>query len=93
MNLPDRDWLARLQEFTGSTGPALKPGGSLALLHQADPASLLRVDVFVLIDGHGDQVLGLRKEEKQKQKAQGKGETWYEPFGLEIETLSECDHI
>ena len=29
-------------------------------------------------DGHGDQVLKLRKEEKQKQKqkARGKGETW-----------------
>ena len=26
-------------------------------------------------DGHGDQVLGLRKEEREKQKAQGKGET------------------
>ena len=25
-------------------------------------------------DGHGDQVLGLRKEEREKQKAQGKGD-------------------
>ena len=26
-------------------------------------------------DGHGDQVLGLEKKERGKQKAQGKGET------------------
>ena len=42
---------------------------------------------------HGDdQVFGLRKEEREK-KAQGKGEIWYELFGLVIKTLSECDHI
>ena len=27
------------------------------------------------VDGPGDQVLGLGKEEREKQKAQGKGET------------------
>ena len=40
------DWHV-LAKFTGSTGPALKPSGSLALLHQADPFDLLRVDIFV----------------------------------------------
>ena len=35
-------------------------------------------------NGHGDQVLGLRKEEREKQKAH---------FVLVIETLIECDHI
>ena len=34
------------EEFAGSTGPALKPSGSPALLHQADPSSLLCIDVF-----------------------------------------------
>ena len=43
---------------------------------------------------HGnDQVLGLGKEEREKQKAQGKGENCYELFGLVIEKLRECDHI
>jgi hypothetical protein len=32
-------------------------------------------------------------EEREKQKAQGKGETWNELFGLVIETICECDHI
>ena len=40
------DWHA-LGKFAGSTGPALKPSGSLALLHQADPSGLLHVDNFV----------------------------------------------
>ena len=31
----------------------------------------------------------LGKEEREKQKAQGKGETWQELFGLVIKTLSE----
>ena len=33
------------------------------------------------------------KGEREKQKAQGKCETWLELFGLMIDTLSECDHI
>jgi hypothetical protein len=33
------------------------------------------------------------KRRKRKQKAQGKGMSGYELFGLVIETLSECDHI
>jgi hypothetical protein len=36
-------------------------------------------------------VLRLEKEERKKQKAQGKGVRSY--FVLVIETLSECDHI
>ena len=36
------------EEFVGSVTPALKPRGSPALLHQADPSGLLRVDIFVL---------------------------------------------
>jgi hypothetical protein len=38
-------------------------------------------------------VLGLGKEEREKEKAQGKGKTWKKPFGFMIETLNECDHI
>jgi hypothetical protein len=38
-------------------------------------------------------VLGLRKEEREKQKAQGKGIFVGVFFGLVIKTLSECDHI
>ena len=44
-------------------------------------------------DGHGDQVLGLGKEEREKQKAQGKGIKCRSHFVLVIKTLSECDHI
>ena len=40
------DWRA-LGKFTGSTGPALKPSKSPALLHQADPFGLLHIDIFV----------------------------------------------
>ena len=43
------DWHA-LKKFIGSTGPALKPSGSPALLHQADPSGLLcdrRIDTFL----------------------------------------------
>ena len=36
----------RREEFVGSTGPALKPSGSRALLHEADPSGLLGVDTF-----------------------------------------------
>jgi hypothetical protein len=36
---------------------------------------------------------GLGKEEKQKQKAQGKGDIHRSFCVLVIETLSECDHI
>ena len=39
------DWHA-FGKFIGSTGTALKPSGSPALLHQADPSCLLRVDTF-----------------------------------------------
>ena len=42
---------------------------------------------------HDDQVLGLRKEKREKQKTQGKGEIDMSFFGLVIDTLSECDHI
>ena len=45
-------------------------------------------------DGHGDdQVLGLGKEEREKQKAQGKGINHRSHFILVIKILSECDHI
>ena len=40
-----------------------------------------------------DQVLGLRKEEREKQKAQGKGINGRNYFVLVIKTLRECDHI
>jgi hypothetical protein len=40
-----------------------------------------------------DQVLGLRKEEREKQKAKGKGINSRSHFVLVIKTLSECDHI
>ena len=36
------------EEFTESASPALKPSGSPALLHQADPSGLLCADVFAL---------------------------------------------
>ena len=38
------------EEFAGSANPALKPSGSPALLHQADPSALLcarRIDTFL----------------------------------------------
>ena len=38
-------------------------------------------------------MLGLGKEEREKQKAQGKGDIHRSFFYLVIETLSECDHI
>ena len=45
-------------------------------------------------DRHGDdQVLELGKEEREKQKAQGKRDILRSPLFLVIETLSECDHI
>ena len=49
--------------------------------------------MLVVIDGHGDQVLGLEKEEREKQKSQGKGDIHRSFCVLVIETLSECDHI
>ena len=43
---------------------------------------------------HGyDQRLELGKEEREKQKAQGKGIKCRSHFVLVIKTLSECDHI
>ena len=46
-------------------------------------------------DGHGDdQVLGLTKEEREKQKkTQGKGDIHRSFCVLVIKTLNECDHI
>ena len=38
-------------------------------------------------DGHGDQVLGLGKQEREKQKAQGKGEIHRVILFSMIETL------
>jgi len=38
-------------------------------------------------------MLELRKEEREKQKAQGKGVNDRSQFILVIKTLSECDHI
>ena len=38
-------------------------------------------------------MLGLGEEEREKQKAQGKGELDRSFFFLVIETLSECGHI
>jgi hypothetical protein len=38
-------------------------------------------------------VLGLEKEEREKQKAQSKGDIHRSFCVLVIETLSECDHI
>ena len=38
-------------------------------------------------------MLKLGKEEREKQKAQGKGINGRSHFVLVIETLSECDHI
>jgi hypothetical protein len=38
-------------------------------------------------------VLGLGKEEREKQKAQDKGKNLIGAFCLVIETFSECDHI
>ena len=44
--------------------------------------------------GHGDdQVLGIGKEEREKQKAQGKGIFDRSSFVLVIKTPSGCDHI
>ena len=40
-----------------------------------------------------DQMLKLGKEEREKQKAQGKGIKCRSYFVLVIKTLSECDHI
>ena len=43
---------------------------------------------------HGDdQMLGLGKEEREKQKAQGKGINGRSLFVSVIKTLRECDHI
>jgi hypothetical protein len=47
-------------------------------------------------DGDGMEmikVLGLEKEEREKQKAQSKGDIHRSFCVLVIETLSECDHI
>jgi len=38
-------------------------------------------------------MLKLGKEEREKQKAQGKGKNYRSHFVLVIEKLSECDHI
>ena len=46
--------------------------------------------VMAMVD---DQVLGLGKEERDKQKAQGKGDIYRSFCVFMIETLSECDHI
>ena len=40
-----------------------------------------------------DQMPKLGKEEREKQKAQGKGKNYRSHSVLVIETLSECDHI
>ena len=45
-------------------------------------------------DSQGDdQVLGLEKEEREKQKAQGKGDIHRSSLFLVIKTPSGCDHI
>ena len=40
------EWHA-FRKFVGLAGPALKPSGSLGLLHQADLLRLLCVDIFM----------------------------------------------
>jgi len=57
------DWHA-FGKFIGSTGPALKPSGSPALLHQADPFDLLCVDIFVLTQGACELPRGAKKNAK-----------------------------
>ena len=44
-------------------------------------------------DDHGDQVLRLGKEEREKQKLKAKVKLDRSFYVLVIETLSECDHI
>ena len=51
------------------------------------------VKIILMVIAMMIKVLELGKEEREKQKAQGKRINGRSHFILVIETLSECDHI
>ena len=57
------------------------------------PSGRANGEDYVHGDGHGEQVLRLGKEEREKQKLKANVKLDMSFCVLVIETLSECDHI
>ena len=73
---------------------------SANLVYQSDceigsitPSDEAMAKIMTMVMDGDDQMLEPEKEEREKQKAQGKGINSRSHFVSVIKTLSECDHI